>query len=885
MPEHKNLKEEHLRTYKVGLRVPESLVKPQNKLLIEREVLYFLRNSYYKRKKSTLFSKKLKNANPSILLKYKQVYKDYKNLSLEEITEELEKNRSCLNMLQRKKPLFYLNSFTKRDVPNFECKRKGKLQFLSPTPKEISLHDYQYLANSSLRFVCKHLNTLVVDNINTIPSIQEELLKEAFELCQKEGRGYSQKQLQSRLEIALACKTGIHSNLGRTAFYQLGTALKGFFDLREKVQTISKIMNKEFVDIIPVLLAYYSIPRHFVLYISKSWNVDAQWVRNTLVGWRRKLDLLFPRQFQIEGLNELFVKIADFYKQYTHNKEETKVIGRLQKKHMLHFLPHKKIDLSNLFPKNLKQSYILLQERIKPLPSELQSSLEQYLISINEHEFREAASQLISKVQRTMSQFPLNSGPRKNCQTFIRKIQAIIEHLNTPQLKELLQNFLVGNRFTGAISHLYKDIKYTRLFTAFRGVFSLTLAKRFSSAIGQFKKVFTPDKCITVPFTSKKRKKTHLPVNLLFNKYIVLRKEYPTSKGFLTNKIGVTAIFKESKPIWLGLPIYSPDQLQNGLLQGNKKGTFWFQLLPNKKIVKCLQRGAVVRDIRLNVPKGPTRKIIADIVLSSSEISSFQHEGNFLKVWENKFSDVQIPSHELLGVDFNRIGKYMVAVATPETEIDISSMMELYERTYKRLEGYRKWDVPHIQSRLEKEINTNGKVLNSKKAGRLKTQITLLYQKQENLMKEMKKQAIMLYLFIAYKTGANYLSWDSIGGISTKGRSGTLAQAITYLPKQKAQFDICRQWAQDLKEQERLVSYKDTIPISPFTSQICAHCVQKTGKMKKTLMKGIAYNKFQCKVCKKTSNRHSNAAQVSAILLEKLIHEQHIPSPSPLTMG
>jgi len=161
----------------------------------------------------------------------------------------------------------------------------------------------------------------------------------------------------------------------------------------------------------------------------------------------------------------------------------------------------------------------------------------------------------------------------------------------------------------------------------------------------------------------------------------------------------------------------------------------------------------------------------------------------------------------------------------------------------------------------------------------------LLSQKQQNLMKEMKRQAIMLYLFIAYKTGANYLSWDAIGGISTRGKSGALAQAITYLPKQKAQFEICKQWAEDLKTQELLPSYKDIIPVSSFTSQICAHCFQKTGEFKKTLVKGLAYDIFQCKQCNNSSNRHSNAAQVSALLVEQIIHTQHSITPSPLTMG
>lgn len=37
---------ENVRTYKVGLRVPESLLHKQNKLIVEREVLHYLRKLY-----------------------------------------------------------------------------------------------------------------------------------------------------------------------------------------------------------------------------------------------------------------------------------------------------------------------------------------------------------------------------------------------------------------------------------------------------------------------------------------------------------------------------------------------------------------------------------------------------------------------------------------------------------------------------------------------------------------------------------------------------------------------------------------------------------------------------------------------------------------------
>ncbi|GAI32791.1 unnamed protein product, partial [marine sediment metagenome] len=167
----------------------------------------------------------------------------------------------------------------------------------------------------------------------------------------------------------------------------------------------------------------------------------------------------------------------------------------------------------------------------------------------------------------------------------------------------------------------------------------------------------------------------------------------------------------------------------------------------------------------------------------------------YLKAWNETFKNPHIPPHDFLGVDFNRIGKYLIAVANPNIELDILPLMGLYEATYEKLEKYRKWEIPHIQSKLDKGVDGRGYPLTPKKAGRLRSQITLLHRRQECLMKEMKRQALMLYLFIAWKTKAQYLAWDSIGGISTRSKKGALAQAITYLPKSKNQFELFTEWA------------------------------------------------------------------------------------------
>ena len=217
----------------------------------------------------------------------------------------------------------------------------------------------------------------------------------------------------------------------------------------------------------------------------------------------------------------------------------------------------------------------------------------------------------------------------------------------------------------------------------------------------------------------------------------------------------------------------------------------------------------------------------------------------------------------------------MVATANPSEEHDLRSLVHPFEQAWKKLEAYRTKEVPFIQARLSKGLDKKGKPLTEKKKGRLKGQLTLLHRRIQNIQEEMKRrQALMFYLYVAWKTGAKYLAWDSIGGLSNRGKKGALAQAVTYLPKEKALFDECRRWARDLKEQGLLPRYRDTIPVSPFTSQACAACFQQAGTLSRTRANGIPYHDFKCDACGRSTTsephltRHSNSARLSALLLQ-----------------
>ncbi|MHA1146581.1 MAG: hypothetical protein ACTSRW_17730, partial [Candidatus Helarchaeota archaeon] len=599
-----------LHTYKVGLRVPESLLQEQNKLIIESEVLNHIRKQL-RGAPSQLMSGKISKASQIVVNSYNEASDKY----------NLRRIRNAIKQLHWKNPILNSNSFKRTQVPSFVHPE-------APTIQEISLTDYQNLANMSLKMLCKHLNEQVLHEVYNVPKVKQDFIDLAFRHSQRAGKRYTLNQIQSRFEIALSNITGIHSNIGRTAFYQLGMAMKAYFSLREKVEFVrhrldpSLPSNADFSGEIPILLTFYSIPNNLRKYLARSWGVDAQWVRNTLVGWRRKIDGLLPIEFQIEPLTNRFLQIADFFKRFAGNERDGKVIGRLQKKQILHLLPNKNIDLSPLLPKNLISNYHSLQNRLKGVPNVLNS----HLHSITLREFLASGNELISQVQSNQGLFPKDSQSYKNCQTFINKINYILKEANRPELKELLKNYIIGNRFTRAVAHLLEGgSKYTRLFTALRGIIALTLARK------------------------------------------VERKAHPNDAEFLVNKpmpsksTSVTEIFRNGAPIWLGLPIYAPSQERQfqEVVRGTRntvarKGIFWFQLIPSKKIIECVRRGAKVIDLRLNIPQGPTNKIVADIVLSSSEPNAFQHRGQFLNARDTEFNHPKLPIDDFLGVDFNR---------------------------------------------------------------------------------------------------------------------------------------------------------------------------------------------------------------------------------------
>jgi hypothetical protein len=131
----------------------------------------------------------------------------------------------------------------------------------------------------------------------------------------------------------------------------------------------------------------------------------------------------------------------------------------------------------------------------------------------------------------------------------------------------------------------------------------------------------------------------------------------------------------------------------------------------------------------------------------------------------------------------------------------------------------------------------------------------------------------MVYLYATFRTGAIHVGWDSVA-VDTRGKRGTLARAITFMPKKKGLLREFQAWANDLKAAGKLPQFGGVVPVSPYTSQVCDECFARTGKQARTRAKQVGYHEFTCTTSRcpnhdVKANRHEVSARVSALTLQR----------------
>jgi hypothetical protein len=816
------------------------LIHPFNRLVREREILQFLRKyptvrlskkqsqqlhevaanyNHPEQRKWKCFEarKNLIHASEAIRSEYWEIFVNYGDRPLQDLEDLLQENQKKIELFTRSNLRY-----------NAELTLKGLIEDpAKPKPTEISLHDYQTLARKYFKHLCGTSRTYALENIERLPL----------------GEKLTERKVTTLL--------GNKANHLHSVATQIATMMNVGNDARQKATFVRALLQanrdigSEFQDVLPVYLSFYSIPTHFRNYLATIWQVDGQWVRNTLVGWRRKVDPRLPQKVQIEALTAFMEALAQYCGRFCREEKELRIISILQQKQVLHLLPTN-IPLQILLPPKYWQDLDGLRAKIV-FSSEMREKIAEVATRVDLTLFVQLTGELSEKIREHMAALEEGTPRYTRTQTFFNKLELLKAHM--AEFQDLLHHYLPGNRFTASaakiiIHTLNKEGKnrtgITRLFTALRGVIAPAFAYLYPEATAQFGDQFTPDHCVTRPFTSKRRRqKKYLPLELKSPKYVILRKKHPTEKRYLNNE-DTTELFKTNHPLWLGFKIHTPDQFrEDGNLAGRYKGTLWFRLVPTQKIRECVQQGAVVKAIRLNVPRGAANKIVADVILGATSRAPFRHSARFLQHWEGLFKEVGIPKTTYLGQDLNRLGKDMLALGTDQRELDISALMAEFEREYQKLELFRQKLIPALQRNLT--CKKDGK------HGRRKTELTNLHNKRGKIMQEYNRRVLMVYLYAIWQAHARHVAWDGIEGLTPRGKKGAFAVAVQSLPNNRDQFALFQDWLEDLKHLKLLSQETQIHVVSPFTSEVCPRCYAKSGKRTKNRDKTTAYHEFKCK--------------------------------------
>ena len=292
-----------------------------------------------------------------------------------------------------------------------------------------------------------------------------------------------------------------------------------------------------------------------------------------------------------------------------------------------------------------------------------------------------------------------------------------------------------------------------------------------------------------------------------------------------------------------------------------------------KKIIECLRRGASVKLLRLNPPRGPGRKIIVDVILEAGNREPFRHRSRFIKAMDRRHSAKSLPRANFMSMDINAKGAKVITVGTDKCEIDLTADSE-----HEMMEGF-----VHFKKNIDNLLVERGKLqaaieLTSGKAGceklhrRQVTELQCINNRIGTIHAQQDRDIVHLYAYLAYRIGAKHVGWDGID-VTTRGTRGKLAKAVTYMPKRKGLYHEFSETCSDLAAENLLPNLEGIHVANPYTSQVCDECLAKTGVAKRTRDPSTSYHRFKCTACGHEGDRDQVASRSSALLLKRDIEE------------
>ena len=455
------------------------------------------------------------------------------------------------------------------------------------------------------------------------------------------------------------------------------------------------------------------------------------------------------------------------------------------------------------------------------------------LPNCTQNEVQQALEDALFYQQYEFSLLPTLS---KNQQSFLKKLKLlkkeqnsvvpfITSWINSPQTSRWKNLKTLSEQLAKTIG------KPTRkLFSAVRQVVVFTLFDKYMQSVPQLVKGLPLAKIVPPPY--KRKKKGKLPIKLLMGKkYVITRQGHAED---LTNQV--------RKQGWteLGFP-----------KKGNQKLTA--QVRFPKKVLEYLNNGAKIKVFQICSGEAPSYKPRVDVVLEGVYDSFYS--STLLNHYLAKIPKKRV---SVLGLDINRIGKYMVVFNTP---VPLPSNLHNLVLHYNHLSTKVLVELNRGFLRKRKEYDTHGTC-------KLKGELNRVYTRRNRILREITRLLPHFLAAVMVKKQTKVLKIEHLASDPT-GTKGALAKAIHTMPDSLFIYKKAV-WLASLK-----LGYDVKLEVVPPYHTSIRHykCGGELSRRKGQ------YDVAPCKKCKKQVNTHTNAAKNIASLQGLLLP----PTPFPST--
>jgi len=761
-----------------------------------------------------------------------------------------------------------------------------------------SLGLYQRVAAHAIKNLCRAANE---ECAIFGASVFSEYLKESYDT----GKfGY----------VELRKLTGSSEKLMESVHYTLHNNSIQTLTVVQKLDDFKNWLNQaDFQYITAGYLLTGFIPLHGRQYLARKWGVAPRWVRDLAFGWRRKLDSSLPSRFRMnrvpsatEQLKERLFNGLKPRANFASFQYIDKIVGRLQKLHVLHLLmiPGVKFDgiLTAAYISEASSLNAFFSSPVKD--KKLCAEFYPDHLSITKEEFVSAAKIELVRAEQVIQLLSSMGRDTVKMKAFHSAVQLLLD--NVRLFTVYLELILPSARHLRALAKLISAIipgRRRRLVASFAAIIARACAAKYKAAPAKLIGQLGPEQLITAPFSSVKRKKKEIPLELVMNKeFLIYRQDnYRNMAAGLVDMIKKRAGKKfhgEYPAMAFGIPkreVKTAMQELNSTLKDRisldlLKHQYIHHLVTNNlqleaklshRMIEILTNGAQINHSRLRPPLGPSQKLIIDLVFSGLKkcfvpTFKFLDAGNKHKHESNaafldrkpKSTDRKPPSKDsVLGTDRNRVGIHALYFATPETVLDTGAELEQVHTIGKKLKVVRK-ELPLIARKIavtEQALssckNRHRQKMLKEKLGRLQVEQTLVHRRKGNLKDTHDLECSLGGARVMLNNRAGALAVEELELSPQDTRSG-LAVAITDMPKKAEIVEWMVSYAagyHELKNPQKGQDQVQLVPVDPRgTSQYHAACGAKLQKVPGQ------YDVMWCPKCKKEVIRHASSAQIIA---------------------